>query len=186
MDTHIYIAESLCCSLKTITTLLIIYTPKQNKLKKITKKGVRFKLKKKNSNNIGACNNRTESPSLPSPRVFYPGRASEHCLWCRLPDLSAQTESHALSKPGLHELSFSTHCPVPLIYHGGPSLLEYTYLSPSFHRGLLPVILLHESVLYPLFNHLFLGRHLDCFQFLLSLAPPPPPPPPFYYSYELL
>lgn len=80
-------------------------------------------------------------------QVFFPGRASEHCLWCRLLDLSAQTQSHALSKTGLHELSFSTHYPVPLIYHGGPSLLEHTYLSHSFHRGLLPVILLHKSVL---------------------------------------
>ena len=39
MDTCICMAESLCCSPETITTLLIIYTPKQSKkLKEITMK----------------------------------------------------------------------------------------------------------------------------------------------------
>ena len=30
MDTHIHMAESLCCPPKTITTLLISYTPIEN------------------------------------------------------------------------------------------------------------------------------------------------------------
>ena len=31
MDTHICMAESLCCSPETITALLISYTPRENK-----------------------------------------------------------------------------------------------------------------------------------------------------------
>ena len=38
MDTSICMAESLCCSPETTTTLLISYTPIQNKKLKITKK----------------------------------------------------------------------------------------------------------------------------------------------------
>ena len=38
MDTSICMAESLCCSIETTTTLLISYTPIQNKKLKITKK----------------------------------------------------------------------------------------------------------------------------------------------------
>ena len=37
MDTSICMAESLCCSIETTTTLLISYTPIQNKKLKITK-----------------------------------------------------------------------------------------------------------------------------------------------------
>ena len=39
METHLHMAEYLCCSLETITTLLISYTPIQNK--KLKKKSQR-------------------------------------------------------------------------------------------------------------------------------------------------
>ena len=37
MDTCVRMAESLCCSPETVTTLLTGYTPIQNKVKKKTK-----------------------------------------------------------------------------------------------------------------------------------------------------
>ena len=42
MDTCICMAESLCCPPETITTLLISYTPTQNKNLKKKKKGFSF------------------------------------------------------------------------------------------------------------------------------------------------
>lgn len=54
-----------------------------------------------------------------------------------LPDFSIQIQSHAFSETELHVLYFATNAPVPLIYQEGPSLLEQTYLSYSFHSSLL-------------------------------------------------
>ena len=72
MDTCIYKAESVCCPPKTITTLLIGYTPTQNeKLKKMT-----FQSKQKSSVVLSTISDTILMPKL---STVLPGGA--HLIW---------------------------------------------------------------------------------------------------------